>query len=49
MTQFNLGAVVGAAIPLGQNWNNEGGAVAGSTYIAFLVSLNAVFSSHTDH
>ncbi|KAL7411401.1 MFS general substrate transporter [Mrakia frigida] len=35
---FNLGAVIGAAIPLATNWNTgETAAASGSTYIAFLV------------
>ncbi|KAF9261909.1 MFS general substrate transporter [Marasmius fiardii PR-910] len=34
---FNLGAVLGAAISLGQNFHSKGNAVSNSTYIAFLV------------
>lgn len=35
---FNLGAVIGAVIPLGQNWNSpDAKAASGSTYIAFMV------------
>ncbi|KAF9258581.1 MFS general substrate transporter [Marasmius fiardii PR-910] len=34
---FNLGAVLGAAISLGQNFNSTGNSVSNGTYIAFLV------------
>ncbi|KAG1059639.1 hypothetical protein G6F42_028244 [Rhizopus arrhizus] len=37
---FNLGATVGAAIPLGNNWNNNGsGSVNTGTYIGFMVIM----------
>ncbi|KAF3765610.1 MFS general substrate transporter [Cryphonectria parasitica EP155] len=36
---FNLGAVVGALIPLGQNVNNQTGAVTDGTYAAFIVLM----------
>lgn len=36
---FNLGAVVGALIPLGQNINNVTGPVTDGTYIAFIVLM----------
>lgn len=34
---FNLGGVVGAAVSLGQNINNQGNSVGNGTYIGFLV------------
>ncbi|RJE21910.1 DUF895 domain membrane protein [Aspergillus sclerotialis] len=34
---FNLGAVIGAAIPIGQNWDNSSGTVTDGTYAAFIV------------
>ncbi|KAK7468387.1 hypothetical protein VKT23_002903 [Stygiomarasmius scandens] len=34
---FNLGAVVGAAVSLGQNFHSEAGSVNNGTYIGFLV------------
>lgn len=36
---FNLGAVVGALIPLGQNLNNQSGPVTDGTYAAFIVLM----------
>ncbi|KAI1759071.1 MFS general substrate transporter [Hypoxylon sp. FL1150] len=36
---FNLGAVIGSLIPLGQNINNEGGTVTDGTYIGFIVLM----------
>lgn len=36
---FNLGAVIGALIPLGQNVNNQGGTVTDGTYVAFIVLM----------
>ncbi|CAO0800123.1 unnamed protein product [Mucor circinelloides] len=37
---FNLGATVGAAIPLGNNWNNNvSGSVNTGTYIGFMVIM----------
>ncbi|KAJ4414924.1 hypothetical protein N0V82_007636 [Gnomoniopsis sp. IMI 355080] len=36
---FNLGAVVGALIPLGQNVNNVSGPVTDGTYAAFIVLM----------
>lgn len=38
---FNLGAVVGALIPLGENVNNHSGAVTDGTYVAFIVLMLA--------
>jgi len=40
---FNLGAVVGSAIPIGQNWNSTEGNVNDGTYIAFFVLMVAGF------
>lgn len=38
---FNLGAVIGSSIPLGQNWNSgEASAVGGSTYIVSSPSIH---------
>ena len=34
---FNLGSVIGSAIPLGLNWNNPASTVSDATYVAFLV------------
>lgn len=41
---FNLGAVIGSAVTLGQNWNNKAGSVTDGTYAAFIVleTLGAV-------
>ncbi|OAD78679.1 hypothetical protein PHYBLDRAFT_18519 [Phycomyces blakesleeanus NRRL 1555(-)] len=36
---FNLGATLGAAIPLGNDWSNAKGTVNNSTYIAFMVVM----------
>ena len=36
---FNLGAVLGSLIPLGQNINNTGGTVSDGTYIGFIVLM----------
>jgi len=36
---FNLGAVIGSAIPIGQNWNSTEGSVNDGTYVAFLVLM----------
>ncbi|KAI2602652.1 MFS general substrate transporter [Hypoxylon sp. NC1633] len=36
---FNLGAVIGSLIPLGQNVNNTGGTVTDGTYIGFIVLM----------
>lgn len=36
---FNLGAVVGSLIPLGQNINNHGGTVTDGTYVGFIVLM----------
>lgn len=36
---FNLGAVIGALIPLGQNLNNNTGTVTDGTYAAFIVLM----------
>jgi MFS family permease len=36
---FNLGAVIGSAIPIGQNWNSTSGSVNDGTYIAFFVLM----------
>lgn len=36
---FNMGAVIGALIPLGENVNNEGGNVTDGTYAAFIVLM----------
>ncbi|KAI0181766.1 MFS general substrate transporter [Hypoxylon sp. FL1284] len=36
---FNLGAVIGSLIPLGQNINNQGGTVTDGTYIGFIVLM----------
>ncbi|KAH8778566.1 major facilitator superfamily domain-containing protein [Diaporthe sp. PMI_573] len=36
---FNLGAVIGSLIPLGQNINNSGGTVTDGTYAAFIVLM----------
>jgi sugar phosphate permease len=36
---FNLGAVIGSAIPIGQNWNSTEGSVNDGTYIAFFVLM----------
>lgn len=38
-TIFNLGAVIGALIPLGQNVNNQTGPVTDGTYAAFIVLM----------
>ena len=40
---FNLGAVIGALVPLGQNIHNQGGSVNDGTYIAFIVLMAAGF------
>jgi MFS family permease len=40
---FNLGAVIGAAIPIGQNWNSTENSVNDGTYIAFFVLMVAGF------
>ncbi|KAK5081500.1 hypothetical protein LTR05_007631 [Lithohypha guttulata] len=40
---FNLGGVIGALIPLGQNLHREAGAVADGTYIAFMILMAAGF------
>ncbi|BDD59002.1 hypothetical protein MAP00_004237 [Monascus purpureus] len=34
---FNLGAVIGAAVTIGQNWDNSSGTVTDGTYAAFIV------------
>ena len=34
---FNLGAVIGAAVTAGQNWNVKSGHVTDGTYVAFIV------------
>lgn len=36
---FNLGAVIGSLIPLGQNVNNQSGPVTDGTYAAFIVLM----------
>ena len=36
---FNLGAVLGSLIPLGQNINNAGGTVSDGTYVGFIVLM----------
>ncbi|KAI9028077.1 major facilitator superfamily domain-containing protein [Phycomyces nitens] len=36
---FNLGATLGAAIPLANDWNNSASSVKTSTYIAFMVIM----------
>lgn len=36
---FNFGAVIGSLIPLGQNVNNQSGAVTDGTYAAFIVLM----------
>ncbi|KAI0112734.1 MFS general substrate transporter [Hypoxylon sp. NC0597] len=36
---FNLGAVIGSLIPLGQNINNSGGTVTDGTYVGFIVLM----------
>jgi hypothetical protein len=36
---FNLGAVIGSAIPIGQNWNTTLESVNDGTYIAFFVLM----------
>ncbi|KAI2464609.1 MFS general substrate transporter [Annulohypoxylon bovei var. microspora] len=36
---FNLGAVIGSLIPLGQNINNTGGTVTDGTYVGFIVLM----------
>ncbi|KAI0884912.1 MFS general substrate transporter [Annulohypoxylon maeteangense] len=36
---FNLGAVIGSLIPLGQNVNNTGGTVTDGTYVGFIVLM----------
>jgi MFS family permease len=38
---FNLGAVIGSLIPLGENINNTGGTVTDGTYIGFMI-LNLI-------
>lgn len=40
---FNLGAVIGALVPLGQNLHSTAGAVTDGTYIAFMVLMAAGF------
>lgn len=40
---FNLGGVIGALIPLGQNLNREAGTVTDGTYIAFMILMAAGF------
>lgn len=38
LSSFSVGAVLGAAVPMGTNWNTgETASASGSTYIAFLV------------
>jgi len=34
---FNLGAVIGAAVSLGENWSVKAGHVTDGTYVAFIV------------
>lgn len=51
---FNLGAVVGALIPLGENVNNHTGPVTDGTYAAFIVlmfvgAMLALFLCNADH
>ncbi len=43
---FNLGAVIGSLIPLGQNINSKGGPVTDGTYVGFIVlmALGAVLA-----
>jgi hypothetical protein len=41
---FNLGAVIGSAIPIGQNWNSTEENVNDGTYIAFFVLMLAGFA-----
>lgn len=36
---FNLGAVIGSAIPIGQNWNSTESSVNDGTYVAFFVLM----------
>ncbi|KAI9786118.1 MAG: hypothetical protein M1839_007528 [Geoglossum umbratile] len=36
---FNLGAVLGSLIPLGQNLNNSGNKVGDGTYVAFIILM----------
>lgn len=40
---FNLGGVIGALIPLGQNIHSEAGAVSDGTYIGFMVLMACGF------
>lgn len=40
---FNLGGVIGALIPLGQNMHREAGAVTDGTYIAFMILMASGF------
>lgn len=41
---FNLGGVIGALIPLGQNLHREAGSVTDGTYIAFMVLMALGFA-----
>ncbi|KAI8381564.1 major facilitator superfamily domain-containing protein [Radiomyces spectabilis] len=36
---FNLGATIGAAIPLGNDWHNTSSEVASTTYIGFIIIM----------
>ncbi|GAO49101.1 MFS general substrate transporter [Saitoella complicata NRRL Y-17804] len=36
---FNTGAVIGAIIPVAENWNNDTGTVGDGTYIAFMILM----------
>jgi Ion channel regulatory protein UNC-93 len=40
---FNLGGVIGSAIPIGQNWHSTQGSVNDGTYVAFFVLMVAGF------
>lgn len=40
---FNLGGVIGALIPFGQNFHAEAGAVTNGTYIAFMILMASGF------
>ncbi|GAA5800561.1 hypothetical protein HPULCUR_005997 [Helicostylum pulchrum] len=37
---FNLGATIGATVPLANEWNSKGTAIKQSTYIAFMVIMS---------
>jgi hypothetical protein len=46
---FNLGAVVGASVSLGQNIHSKSNSVGNGTYIGFLVSSQSVSAFQQAH